>query len=82
MASCFASETPSLPGRNDVDKDRLRLQLGAKTQTRLALAGGGRCVTRLTRILMFPFFSLSIMDQLPLHRGAFQNAQTPNNAVV
>ncbi len=40
-----------------------------------ALAVGGRCMTRLTRILMFPFFSLSIMDQLPLHRGAFQNAQ-------
>src|SRR5258707_15819629 len=40
-----------------------------------ALAVGGRCMMRLTRILMFPFFSLSIMDQLPLHRGAFQNAQ-------
>jgi hypothetical protein len=24
---------------------------------------------------MFPFFSLSILDQLPLHRGAFHNAQ-------
>ena len=35
----------------------------------------GRCVMRLTRILVLPFFSLSIMDQLPLHRGAFQNAQ-------
>jgi hypothetical protein len=30
---------------------------------------------RLTRILVFPFFPLSIMDQLPLHRGAFHNAQ-------
>ena len=40
-----------------------------------ALAVGGRCMMRLTRILMFPFFSLSIMDQRPLHRGAFQNAQ-------
>src|SRR5258705_10271165 len=40
-----------------------------------ALAVGRRCMTRLTRILMFPFFPLSIMDQLPLHRGAFQNAQ-------
>jgi hypothetical protein len=30
-----------------------------------ALAVGGRCMMRLTRILMFPFFSLSIMDQLP-----------------
>ena len=40
-----------------------------------ALAVGGRCMMRLTRILMFPFFSLSIMNQLPLHRGAFQNAQ-------
>jgi hypothetical protein len=40
-----------------------------------ALAVGGRCMMLLTRILMFPFFSLSIMDQLPLHRVAFQNAQ-------
>jgi hypothetical protein len=40
-----------------------------------AFAVGGRCMMRLTRILMFPFFSLSIMDQRPLHRGAFQNAQ-------
>jgi hypothetical protein len=40
-----------------------------------ALAGGGRYMMRLTRILMFPFFSLSIMNQLPLHRGAFQNAE-------
>ena len=38
-------------------------------------AVGGRCMMLLTRILMFPFFSLSIMDQIPLHRGAFQNAQ-------
>ena len=44
-------------------------------QRPLALAVGGRCMMRLTRLLMFPFFSLSIMDQLPLHRGAFQNAQ-------
>ena len=40
-----------------------------------AFAVGGRCMMRLTRILVFPFFSLSIMDQLPLDRGAFQNAQ-------
>ena len=40
-----------------------------------AFALDGRCMMRLTRILIFPFFSLSIMDQLPLHRGAFQNAQ-------
>ena len=39
------------------------------------LAVGERCMMRLTRILMFPFFSLSIMEQLPLHRGAFHNAQ-------
>jgi hypothetical protein len=39
------------------------------------LSAGGRCTMRLTRILMFPFFSLSILDQLPLHRGAFHNAQ-------
>ena len=39
------------------------------------LSAGGRCTMRLTRILMFPFFPLSILDQLPLHRGAFQNAQ-------
>jgi hypothetical protein len=29
-----------------------------------ALAVGGRCMMRLMRILMFPFFSLSITDQL------------------
>src|SRR5262249_20503017 len=40
-----------------------------------ALASSGRCRMRLTRILIFPFFPLSILDQLPLHRGAFQNAQ-------
>jgi hypothetical protein len=40
-----------------------------------ARAVGGRCMMRLTRLLMFPFFPLSILDQLPLHRGAFQNAQ-------
>jgi hypothetical protein len=31
------------------------------------LSAGGRCTMRLTRILMFPFFPLSILDQLPLH---------------
>ena len=36
---------------------------------------GARCMMRLTRILIFPFFSLRILDQLPLDRGAFQNAQ-------
>jgi hypothetical protein len=40
-----------------------------------ARAVGGRCMMRLTRLLRFPFFPLSIMEQLPLHRGAFQNAQ-------
>ena len=30
-----------------------------------AFAVGGRCMMRLTRILMYPFFSLSIMDQRP-----------------
>jgi len=40
-----------------------------------ARAVGGRCMMRLTLLLMFPFFPLSILDQLPLHRGAFQNAQ-------
>jgi len=38
------------------------------------LAVGTR-VMRLMRILVFRFFSLSIVDQLPLHRGAFHNAQ-------
>ena len=38
-----------------------------------ALAVGGRCMMRLMRILMFPFFSLSIVDQLPLDRAAFHN---------
>src|SRR6516162_7324298 len=31
------------------------------------LSAGERCMMRLTRILMFPFFPLSILDQLPLH---------------
>jgi hypothetical protein len=39
------------------------------------LAVGAHCTMRLTRILIFPFFSLRILDQLPLDRGAFQNAQ-------
>lgn len=38
-----------------------------------ALAVGGRWMMRLMRILMFPFFSLSIVDQLPLGRAAFHN---------
>jgi hypothetical protein len=39
MASCVASETPSFAGQIDVDKDRVGSQLGAKTQTCLALRG-------------------------------------------
>jgi hypothetical protein len=31
------------------------------------LAGGELYMTRLTRILIFPLFPLSIMDQLPLN---------------
>ena len=38
--SCVASETPSFARQIDVDKDRVRPQLGAKTQARLALGGG------------------------------------------
>ena len=30
-----------------------------------AVAVGGRCMMRLMRILMFPFFPFSIVDQLP-----------------
>jgi hypothetical protein len=44
-------------------------------QRRPTLAVGRRCMLRLTRISMFPFFSLSITDWFPLHRGAFHNAQ-------
>jgi hypothetical protein len=36
-------------------------------QRPLVLSAGGRCTMRLTRILMFPFFPLSILEQLPLH---------------
>ena len=46
-----------------------------------ALAVGGRCMMRLRRILIFPLFPLSIMDQRPLNRGTFQNAQTPINPI-
>jgi hypothetical protein len=45
------------------------------------LAVGVRCMMRLTRILIFPIFPFSIMDQLPLNRGALQNAQTPIIAI-
>src|SRR5215472_9722412 len=37
---------------------------------------------RSTRILMFLFFSLGIVHQLPLNRVAFQNAQTLIDAIV
>ena len=36
-------------------------------------AGGGGCMMRLMRILMFPFLSFSIVDQVPLNRAAFHN---------
>jgi hypothetical protein len=39
MASCVASETPSLPGRLMSTKTASGPQLGAKTQARLALDG-------------------------------------------
>ena len=45
-----------------------------------ALAVGVRGMMRLTRILIFPFFSQH-QDQLPLNRGALQNAQTPIIAI-
>jgi len=40
-----------------------------------ALAVGGRCMMRLTRILMFPFFLSASWISSPYARGAFQNAQ-------
>ena len=39
-----------------------------------AFAVGGHCMMRLMQILIFPFFPLSILDQLPLNRGSSQNA--------
>jgi len=39
------------------------------------LSAGGRCTMRLTRILMFPFFSSQHLGSAPPTRGAFQNAQ-------
>jgi hypothetical protein len=44
-------------------------------QRQPTLAVGRRCMMRLTRISIFPFFPLSITDWFPLHRGAFHNAQ-------
>ena len=39
-----------------------------------ALAVGARYMLRLAQILIFPFFPLGIMDQLPVNRGTFRNA--------
>ena len=47
-----------------------------------SLAVGARYMLRLAQILIFPFFSLGIMDQLPLNRGTFQNAQALINAIL
>jgi hypothetical protein len=47
-----------------------------------ALAVGARYMLRLAQILIFPFFPLGIMDQLPVNRGTFQNAQLLINAIL
>jgi hypothetical protein len=45
------------------------------------LVVGAHCMMRLARILMFPCFFLASRMGCPLNRGAFQNAQTPTNAI-